>query len=165
MTGPGPPPNALSPRAGDLFLARLLAKRSFRWTVTWVLFLNAAGTLYYRVGLGRSLQVLPWYGAPLSLYFLALAIGSRDSRCRVAHGAFGVLVAAVFTRDLFAGWTRAMGLIEVAASLLTLAALSSLARDGRLLDQGAVLESDPSRPSGDETAHDARDHDQSEGAR
>lgn len=133
--------------SGDLFLSRILSKRAYRWTVFTVLFLTAAASLYYRVGLGGSIQVLPWYGAVLSLYFLALAIGSREGRCRAAHAAFGVLVACVFTRGMLAGQARLVGAIEVAAALVTLAALSSLARDETFLSRGAVLESDANRTS------------------
>lgn len=134
-------------RSGDLFLARLLSKRPYRWTVFTVLFLTATASLYYRVGLGGSIQVLPWYGALLSLYFLALAAGSRESRCRVAHAAFGVLIACVFTRGILAGHARLVGAIEVASSLVTLTVLSSLARDATFLSRGAVLESDSNRTS------------------
>ncbi len=136
--------------SGDLFLARLLSKRPYRWTVFTVLFLTATASLYYRVGLGGSLQVLPWYGAVLSLYFLALALGSRDARCRAAHAAFGALVACVFTRGLLAGQARLVGVIEVAACLVTLSALSSLARDAAFLARGAVLRSETNRTTSQE---------------
>src|SRR3970040_555969 len=105
---------------GDLFLARLLSRRPYRWTVFTVLFLTATASLYYRVGRGGPLQVLPWYGAVLSLYFLALAAGSREARCRAAHAAFGVLVACVFTRGILAGPARLIGAIGVASCLVTL---------------------------------------------
>lgn len=134
---------------GDLFLARLLSKRPYRWTVFTVLFLTATASLYYRVGLGGTIQVLPWYGAILSLYFLALAAGSREARSRVALAAFGVLIVCVFTRGMLSGQARLVGAIEVAAALVTLAALSSLARDETFLARGAVLESDVNRTSPD----------------
>lgn len=132
----------VEPGHGDRFLARLLGNRSYRWTIYGFLFLNATASLYYRVGMGGSVQVLPWYVSVLSLYFLGMAVKSVDGRVRAAHAGFGLLVAAAFTRELVRPYARAVGLIEVAASLLVLAALVSLAGDERFLRAGAVLESD-----------------------
>ena len=143
-------------RTGDLFLARLLSRRPYRWSVFTVLFLTATASLYYRVGLGGSVQVLPWYGAVLSLYFLALAAGSRDARCRAAHVAFGMLVALVFSREMLESQARLVGALEVAACLVTLAALSSLARDRTFLSRGAVLESETNQTSEDEASRHTR---------
>lgn len=131
----------------DRYLARIVSRRPYRWTLYAVLFLTAAASLYLRVGMGLGEQALPWYAALLSVYGFVMGAASRDRRCRVAYLSFGVLVASVFTRDLLAGWPRAMGSIEVACSLAALAALAALARDRRFLEKAAVLESSPPRPT------------------
>ena len=131
-------------RPGDMNLARLLVRRPYRWTIYTVFFLTATASLYYRVGLGRTDQALPSYGAFLSIYGVGMAFASRDIRCRIVYSCFGVLVAAAFTRWLFAEHARAVGLVEVAACLMLLAALMSLSRDERFLSKGAVLQSGPS---------------------
>ncbi len=126
---------------GDIFLARLLTSRHYRWTIYAVLFLNAVISLYYRVGQGGSLQVLPWYGSLLAIYFVGLACASRDGRCRAVHLAFAVLVAAAFTRGFFQAHARIVGVVEVATSLLLLAMLMNLNIDEAFRREGAVLES------------------------
>jgi hypothetical protein len=126
---------------GDIFLARLLTSGHYRWTIYVVLFLNAAISLYYRVGQGGSLQVLPWYGALLAIYFVGLACASRDRRCRAVHLAFAVLVAAAFTRGFFQAHARIVGAVEVATSLVLLAMLINLNGDEAFRREGAVLES------------------------
>jgi len=133
-----PPVNS---RHGDIFLARLLTSGHYRWTIYVVLFLNAAISLYYRVGQGSSLQVLPWYGALLAIYFVGLAGASRDRRCRAVHLAFAVLVAAAFTRGFFQAHARIVGAVEVATSLVLLAMLINLNGDEVFRREGAVLES------------------------
>ena len=134
-------------RSGDLLLARLLAKRPFRMTLYATFALTAAGALLYRVIMGRGLQVLPWPGALLSLYFLGMAVASTDVRCRAAHVSFAVLVAATFTRGFLLPYARAVGAVEVVSCLVLLALLWSLHRDAGFMARGAVLESrTPQKP-------------------
>jgi hypothetical protein len=144
---------------GDRFLARVLRSRSYRWTIYGFLFLNATASLYYRVGMGGSVQVLPWYASVLSLFFLGMAVKSVNGRARVAHTSFSILVVAAFTRDLLRPYARVVGLVEVAACLLVLAALMSLARDARFLRAGAVLESDKQTTQEDPGSENKRTHD------
>ena len=130
---------------GDLSLARLLSKPPYRRSLYTFFALTATASLYFRVWLGRPEQVLPWYGVALSLYGFGMALVSRDLRCRIVYVAFGVLIAAAFTRTTLEGWTRAVGLIEVLACVALLASMVSLARDGRFL---ASRERDPLEPDG-----------------
>lgn len=130
-------------RAGDLYLARLLGRRSFRWTLFAALFLTATASLYLRVGLGRSEQALPWYGGLLAAYGFGMAAASRDPRCRLAYASFGLLVALTFSRALLAGHARAAGAVEVACSLMALAAMMSLSRDVAFRSKAAMLLSPP----------------------
>ena len=152
---PGPP----SPTGhGDLFLARLLGNRHYRWTIYVFLFLTATVSLYYRVGMGGSVQVLPWYVSLMALYFLGMALKSRYGRSRIAHISFAILVSTAFTRELLRPHARVVGVVEVTASLLALAALLSLGKDAAFLQSGAVLESDHTRK--DEPRNDnQRNHD------
>jgi len=109
--------------------------------------LAAAASLYQRVLLGKPDQTLPWYGAPLALYGLGMALASRDPRCKVVYGAFGVVVAAAFTRGFFPLHARAVGVIEVCCCLLLLACLTSLSRHPGFRSPDAVLRSGTSKPS------------------
>lgn len=129
----------------DRYLARVVSKRPYRWTLYAILFLTATASLYLRVGMGLAVQALPWYAALLSIYGVVMGLASRDIRCRIAYFSFGMLVASVFTRDLLAGWPRAMGVLEVACSVTTLAALAALARDRAFLEKAAMLDSNPPR--------------------
>ena len=127
--------------------------RHTRWTIYAVLSLNAVIGLYYRVGQGSSLQVLPWYGALLAVYFVGLACASRDWRCRAGHLAFAILVTAAFTRGFFQAHARIVGGVEVTTSLLLLAILVILNGDAAFRPAGAVLESPASGNDPDMTRH------------
>ncbi len=140
------------PGLGDLFLARLLSRRVPRRALQIVLFLTAAGSLYYRVGLGNGLQVLPWWGGLPALYFLWLVFQSTDTRCRVAYAAFSLLMAAAFNRGLLPEHARLVGAVEVAGCLVLMSALFRLGRDRGFIAM-AVLRSarrkdDPDRAGG-----------------
>lgn len=132
------------PSHADLYLARLAAKPVYRWTIYTVFSLTAIASLYERVGLARTYQVLPWYGSILGLYGAGMALVARDNRCRIVYGCFGLLVVTAFSRSLLAGWTRVVGSVEVAACLALLGAFVSLSGDEGLARRGAVLRSDPS---------------------
>jgi len=94
--------------------------------------------------------VLPWYSGLLALYGFGMAMAASDTRCRIVYGCFGVLIAAAFSRAWLAGWTRAVGLVEVAAALTLLAAFASLSRDAGVGRNGAVLESDAPQHHGNQ---------------
>ena len=136
--------------AADLYLARLAARPPYRWTIYTVFFLTATASLYLRVTQGRSAQLLPGYAALLSLYGFVMAAVARDARSRVVYACFGILVAAAFTRTWTSQWTRAVGLVEVAACLMLLAAFMSLSRDDAFRSRGAVLQSNASSHRSDQ---------------
>jgi len=142
-------------RPGDLLLARLLARPAYRWTLYVAFFLTATATLYLRVGEGRTEQVLPWYGVFLSIYGFGMAAASSDGRCRTAYVAFGLLVAAAFSRDLLAAHARWVGVVEVACCLVLLVFLSRLARDPSFMAGTAMLEFEsPAARNGNEDSRD-----------
>lgn len=135
----------VEPGPGDLYLARLVQKRPYRWTLYAVFLITATAALTWRVVLGRTDQILPWYGALLSLYGFGMALASRDARSRTVYAAFGLLVAVAFTRELMGGHARLIGLIEVATCLAILGCLGSLAGDAGFPGGSAVLESGTSQ--------------------
>src|SRR5678815_3143490 len=127
--------------AADLYLYRLAASPPYRRTIYTVFTLTAILALCFRVGLGRTEQVLPWYASLLSLYGFGMAVFARDLRCRLVYACFGLLVAAAFTRGIASGWTRVVGLLEVAACLVSLAMFARLSREYGVEWSDAVLES------------------------
>ena len=126
----------------DLYLARLAARPPYRWTIYIVFFITATASLYLRVVQGRPDQVLPWYGGVLAVYGFGMAAAASDMRCRVVYACFGLLIAAAFSRAWLTGWTRAVGVVEVASALTLLAAFASLSRQVGVGGKRAVLESD-----------------------
>ncbi len=138
--------------AGDVLLFQMVSRRAWRAVLLALLALIAAASLYLRVWLGRPGGVLPWWGAILGLYGLAMIVVSRDRRSRTAWGALSLLAMASFARALPAGPVdnvRLRGAIEAAAALTLAAMLVSLSRD-RGMGENAVLESPPSRHPGDD---------------
>lgn len=129
------------PRPGDLYLARLLSKPPYRYTLYAVFALTGVAALYLRAILGRSEQVLPWYLAPLAIYGFVMAALSAGARPRVVYLGFGALVAMAFGRQLYPAQARLGGLVEAGLCLLILAVLASLSRDAAFLRGAAVLES------------------------
>ncbi|HET9481728.1 MAG TPA: hypothetical protein VFP98_08230, partial [Candidatus Polarisedimenticolia bacterium] len=128
-------------RAGDIYLARLLARAPYRWTLYAAFLLTGAAALYLRVVLGRADQALPWFLGLLGAYGFVMAVLSADLRCRLAYFFFGLLVALAFSRGPLAGQARLAGVLEVVSCLLILAMLASLARDDAFRRRAAVLES------------------------
>lgn len=131
------------PSPGDLYLARLLARPAIRWTLFAVFLSTSVASVYLRVVMASTIQVLPWYGVFLSLYGFTMAFVARDFRCRTVYIAFGILIAASFSRAFFAVHTRTVGVVEVASSLLILLGLVALGRDERFVGMAAMLESTP----------------------
>ena len=136
------------PPPGDLFLARLLARPALRWMLFAVFLATAMASVYLRVVMASTIQVLPWYGVFLSLYGFTMAFVARDFRSRMVYIAFGLLIAASFSRVFLAVHTRTVGVVEVVSSLLILLGLVALGRDERFVNMAAMLKSttNPDKP-------------------
>lgn len=124
--------------AGDSVLARLLSRAGLRRTIFAALIGTILASLYLRVGLGRSDQVLPVWGAAISVYGLLMVFLSRDLRSRCSWLSLAVLVAIAFARGLLPDRPRLLGACEAGAAVALIAALVSLSRDPRFLEN-AVL--------------------------
>ncbi len=123
---------------GDIQIARLVARRTLRRTLYAVFLVTAAAGLFLRVGQGRSVQVLPSWLALLGLYGILMAVVSRDPRVRSVWIAFGMLVAASFSRGPGFLPARLVGGVEVVAACACVVLLWSIARDDRFLAHAVI---------------------------